>query len=55
VVLAEAGKGRVLHALPHAYLVRGGASDLCAMQKLLVNLLLAKSLENWKRRPPAGD
>jgi hypothetical protein len=55
VVLAQAGKGQVLHALPHAYLVRGAASDLCAMQKLLVNLLLAKSLENWKRKPPAGD
>jgi hypothetical protein len=49
VVLAEAGKGRVLHALPHAYLVRGDASDLGAMQRLLVNFLLAKSLENWNR------
>lgn len=55
VVLAEAGKGRVLHALAHAYLVKGAEKDLSAMQRLLVNLLLAKSLENWKRRPPEGD
>jgi hypothetical protein len=55
VVLAEAGKGRVLHALAHAYLVRGSEKDLSAMQRLLVNLLVAKSLENWKKRPPEGD
>lgn len=55
VVLAEIGKGRVLHALAHAYLVRGSEKDLSAMQRLLVNLLLAKSLENWKKRPPEGD
>jgi hypothetical protein len=55
VVLAEAGKGQVLHALAHAYLVKGAEKDLSAMQRLLVNLLLAKSLENWKRRPPEGD
>ncbi len=55
VVLAEVGKGRVLHALPHAYLVRGKETDLCAMQKLLVNLLVAKSLENWKKGSAGGD
>jgi len=49
VVLAEAGKGQVLHALTHAYLVRGKAKDLSVMQRLLLNLLIAKSLENWER------
>ena len=55
VVLAEAGRGRVLHALAHAYLVRGSEKDLSAMQRLLVNLLVAKSLENWKKGGPGGD
>jgi hypothetical protein len=56
VVLAEAGKGKVLHALPHAYLARGNEKDLSAMQRLLINFLLAKSLENWKRQGgPGGD
>ncbi|HEX5138586.1 MAG TPA: hypothetical protein VFY93_16560 [Planctomycetota bacterium] len=55
VVLAEAGKGRILHALPHAYLAKGNEKDLTAMQRLLVNLLVAKSLENWKKRPPDED
>ncbi len=54
VVLAEAGKGQVLHALAHAYLVRGKERDLCAMQKLLVNLLLAKSLANVKKGGAGG-
>lgn len=54
VVLAEAGKGRVLHSLTHAYLVRGNEKDLSAMQRLLVNLLVAKSLENSKRGAPEG-
>lgn len=55
VVLAEAGKGRILHALPHAYLVKGNEKDLTAMQRLLVNFLVAKSLENWQKRPPDED
>jgi hypothetical protein len=55
VVLAEAGKGKVLHALPHAYLAKGNEKDLCAMQRLLINFLLAKSLENWKKGGPGGD
>ncbi|MFI5402816.1 MAG: hypothetical protein ACHQ1G_07765 [Planctomycetota bacterium] len=55
VVLAEAGKGKVLHALAHAYLVKGNEKDLSAMQRLLVNLLVAKSLENWKKGGSGGD
>lgn len=54
VALVEAGKGKVLHALAHSYLVRGNEKDLSAMQRLLVNFLLAKSLENWKRGAPGG-
>jgi hypothetical protein len=53
VVLVEAGKGKVLHALTHAYLVRGSEKDLSAMQRLLVNLLVTKSLENWNRGAPS--
>jgi hypothetical protein len=54
VVLAEAGKGQVLHALAHAYLVRGSERDLSAMQRLLLNFLVAKSLRNWKNRGSGG-
>jgi hypothetical protein len=54
VALAEVGKGQVLHALAHAYLVKGDERDLSAMQRLLVNFLVAKSLENWNRGGKGG-
>lgn len=49
VVLLEPGRGKVLHALTHAYLQKGKAKDKGAMQKLLLNFLIAKSLENHER------
>jgi len=52
-VLLEPGKGRVLHCLSHGYLQRGSAGDLGAMQRMLLNFLLAKSLENWRREQAA--
>ncbi len=54
VVLFEPGKGRVLHALAHGYLQSGRAGDAAVMQRLLLNFLLEKSLQNW-RRPAAKD
>lgn len=49
VVLLEPGRGRVLHALTHGYLQKGKAEDKGAMQKLLLNFLIAKSLQNHER------
>jgi hypothetical protein len=49
VVLLEPGRGRVLHALTHGYLQKGKAEDVGAMQKLLLNFLIAKSLQNYER------
>ena len=46
VVLLEPGKGRVLHALSHGYLQRGRSGDATAMQRLLANYLVEKSLAN---------
>lgn len=49
VTLLEPGKGRVLHALSHTYLQKGRTDDAVVMQRLLVNFLIAKSLENHER------
>jgi len=49
VVLIEPGKGRVLHALTHAYLQQGTPDDASVMQRLVLNFMLEKSLQNWKR------
>jgi len=49
VVLLEPGKGRWLHALAHGYLQRGNSGDAAVMMRLLLNYLLEKSLQNWKR------
>jgi hypothetical protein len=49
VVLLEPGKGRVLHALTHGYLQKGKAEDKGVMQKLLLNFVIAKSLQNHER------
>jgi hypothetical protein len=49
VVLLEPGKGRVLHALTHGYLQKGKAEDVCVMQRLLLNFVIAKSLQNHQR------
>ena len=55
VALAEAGKGKVLHALSHAYLQKAGSADAAVMQRMLVNFLIAKSLENFNRATALGD
>jgi len=52
VVVLDCGAGRALHCLSHAYLQRGNADDLGAMQRLVLNWLLAKSLQNWRRDHP---
>jgi len=49
VVLLEPGKGRVLHALSHTYLQRGSAEDASVMQRLLLNFMIGKSLQNHER------
>ncbi|MHC4547536.1 MAG: hypothetical protein ACYTEZ_02065 [Planctomycetota bacterium] len=50
VVLLEPGQGRVLHALTHGYLQQGKAEDIGVMQKLLLNFLIEKSLQNHARQ-----
>jgi len=49
VVLLEPGRGRVLHALTHGYLQKGKAEDVGVMQKLLLNFVIGKSLQNYER------
>jgi len=49
VVLLEPKKGRVLHALTHGYLQKGKADDVSVMQRLLLNFLIEKSIENYER------
>ena len=49
VTLIEPGKGKVLHALSHTYLQKGKTHDAAVMQRLLVNYLIAKSLQNYER------
>ena len=49
VVLIEPKKGRVLHALSHGYLQRGKTDDITSMQRLLLNYLVEKSLQNHRR------
>jgi hypothetical protein len=48
VGLVEAGKGRVLHALSHGYLQQGKEDDVSAMQRLLLNYLVEKSVANHR-------
>ena len=55
VVLLEPGKGRVLHALSHGYLQRGRSGDATAMQRLLANYLVEKSLANRRAELEAED
>ncbi|MHC4931198.1 MAG: hypothetical protein ACYTGV_03295 [Planctomycetota bacterium] len=52
VVLVEPGRGRLLHALGHGYLQQGGLDDLSTMQRLLLNYLTEKSVQNWRRDHP---
>lgn len=49
VAMVEEGKGRIVHALSHGYLQKGTAADMGVMQRLVVNLLMERSLMNWKR------
>ena len=55
VVLLEPGKGRLVHALSHGWLQRGGEDDMAVMQRLLLNLLTEKSIENWRRARAAKE
>lgn len=55
VVLLEPGKGRVMHAISHGWLQRGGAEDLSVMQRLLLNFMTEKSIENWRRERAEKD
>jgi hypothetical protein len=55
VVLLEPGKGRALHALSHGYLQRGRSGDATAMQRLLANYLVEKSLANRRAELEAEE
>ena len=48
-VLLEPGKGRVLHALSHGWLQSGREDDMAVMQRLMLNFLTEKSIQNWRR------
>ena len=48
-VLLEPGKGRVLHALSHGWLQRGREDDIAVTQRLMLNFLTEKSVQNWRR------
>jgi len=50
VVLLEPGKGRVLHSLSHGYLQRGKTHDITSMQRLVLNFLIEKSIQNHRRK-----
>ncbi len=45
VALVEVGKGRLLHALSHGFLQAGATDDLTAMQMLVANFLVARSIQ----------
>ena len=55
VVVVEPGKGRVVHALTHGYLQRGREDDVSVMQRLILNVLLEKSLQNYERARAAAE
>ena len=45
VALVPVGKGRLLHALSHGYLQAGKADDVGAMQMLIANFLIERSIQ----------